>query len=329
MRVAGAFAVMVLHVAAQNWYSTDVRSLAWQTFNFYDGLVRLGVPLFVMISGALFLSRDIPVKKLYSKYIFKIFTAFVFWSLVYAAWDYAKSGKLLWSLSRFISGHYHMWFLFMIVGLYMIVPFMKKIAESASLTKYFLVLVLVFTFVLPESANVVSLFSEKYGGFINKVAGSFNMRFVMGFSGYFLLGYFLDNADITAKAERLIYTAGILGAAATVLMSLYASLLTGKPDETFYGSMSVNVLCETVAVFVFFKKHLDQESALAMRLSQYSLGAYLVHDANIMLIRRLGLDTLTFCPVLAVPVIAVMVFVLSFAISAVIHRIPILKKYVV
>ena len=320
---------MVLHVAAQNWYSTDVHSLEWQAFNFYDSIVRLGVPLFVMISGALFLSRDIPIKKIYSKYIFKIFTAFVFWSLVYAAHDYAKSGKLLWSFSQFIKGHYHMWFLFMIVGLYMIVPFVKKIAESESLTKYFLVLALVFTFIIPETANIVSLFSEKHGEFINKVVGNFNMRFVAGFTGYFLLGYVLDNADISARAEHLIYTAGILGATATVLMSSYASLLTGKPYGTFYGNTTINVLCETVAVFVFFKKHLNRESTLALRLSQYSLGAYLVHDAIIKLIRKLGLDTLTFCPVLSVPVIAVMVFVLSFAISAVLNRSSFLRKYIV
>ena len=70
LRLIATFAVVVLHVAASNWYSTDVNGLEWQSFNFYDSVVRWGVPIFVMISGSLFLSREISIRKIYSKYIF-------------------------------------------------------------------------------------------------------------------------------------------------------------------------------------------------------------------------------------------------------------------
>ena len=59
LRLIATFAAVVLHVAASNWYSTDVNGLEWQSFNFYDSVVRWGVPIFVMISGSLFLSREI------------------------------------------------------------------------------------------------------------------------------------------------------------------------------------------------------------------------------------------------------------------------------
>ena len=57
LRIFATLAVMVLHVAAQNWYGTSVPSFEWQTFNFFDSIVRWGVPIFVMISGALFLNK--------------------------------------------------------------------------------------------------------------------------------------------------------------------------------------------------------------------------------------------------------------------------------
>ena len=57
LRIFATLAVMVLHVAAQNWYSTSVSSFEWQTFNFFNSIVRWGVPIFVMISGALFLNE--------------------------------------------------------------------------------------------------------------------------------------------------------------------------------------------------------------------------------------------------------------------------------
>lgn len=140
----GAFAVIVLHVAASKWYTTDIHAFEWEAINFYDSIVRWTVPIFVMISGALFLSRDIPVRKIYSKYIFRIFTAFVFWAFLHVCLDYVDMGILG---IDFIQGRFlHMWFLFIIAGLYMIVPFVKKIAESEFLTKYFLVIAFFFAF---------------------------------------------------------------------------------------------------------------------------------------------------------------------------------------
>ncbi|MBR4445084.1 MAG: acyltransferase family protein [Solobacterium sp.] len=84
LRVAATIAVILLHVSAQNWHSTDIHSFEWCVFTIYDGLVRWGVPIFTMISGAIFLNRDIPIKKIYTKHILRIITAFIFWSAIYA-----------------------------------------------------------------------------------------------------------------------------------------------------------------------------------------------------------------------------------------------------
>jgi len=326
LRVAGAFAVIVVHVATSKWYTTDIHTLEWEAMNFYDSIARWAVPVFVMISGALFLSRDIPVRKIYSKYIFRIFTAFVFWAFFYVCLNDVDVAILGIDI---IHGHFlHMWFLLMIAGLYMIVPFVKKIAESEFLTKYFLVIAFFFAFLFPEAVNIISVFSERYGEFAESLANRFNLQFIGGFTGYFLLGYFLNNARISARAERLIYFAGIAGFAATVLMSLHASLFIGKPFG-FYSNHTVNVMFESISVFVFFKAKFNRPSRIVLALSQYSFGAYLVHAAVILLVGKLGLNTLAFNPLLSIPVISVIVFVISFAISAVLNHIPFINKYIV
>lgn len=84
LRIIATFAVVVLHVSASNWCSTDVNGMEWQAFNFYDSIVRWSVPIFVMISGSLFLGRDIPIKRIYEKYILRMIIAFIFWSVFYA-----------------------------------------------------------------------------------------------------------------------------------------------------------------------------------------------------------------------------------------------------
>ncbi len=331
LRVTACFAVMVIHVAAQNWLSVDVHSFEWQVFNFYDSLVRFGVPVFVMISGALFLNpdRDIPVRKLYSKYIFRMFTAFVFWSFVYAVIYYMDSGDTEHVAEKFITGHYHMWFLYVITGLYMFVPFFRKIAESESLTKYFLVLALIFTVFLPECADIISLFSEQYGRFVSIPVKMMNLYLVADLTGYFLLGYVLDRMNISPKLERVIYLAGIIGLSFTVIMSVYVSFLKNEPIQIFYRELTVNVLCMSVAVFVFCKQHFNRESSIVRKLSQYSFGVYLVHPAVMFYLEKAGLNTLTFSPVISVPVIVGIVFIVSFMISTVLNHIPVLKKYIV
>ena len=55
-------------------------SLEWKVFNFFESIVRWSVPIFVMISGSLFLGREIPLRKMYSKYIFRMV---IFFSMGY------------------------------------------------------------------------------------------------------------------------------------------------------------------------------------------------------------------------------------------------------
>ena len=69
MRVCATFAVIMIHVTAQYFYKVEPTSFAWKTINAYQCLSRWGVPVFVMMSGALFLPREIPLQKIYSKYV--------------------------------------------------------------------------------------------------------------------------------------------------------------------------------------------------------------------------------------------------------------------
>ena len=87
--------------------------------NVYDSLVRFAVPIFVMISGALFLQRDIPTKIIYTKYILKLSVAYIFWSLIYSLY---YGGNLSRHVINFINSTFHLWFIPMIIGLYIAYP---------------------------------------------------------------------------------------------------------------------------------------------------------------------------------------------------------------
>ena len=129
LRVFATFAVMILHISAQNWYSTDVNGFEWQVFNFFDSIVRWGAPVFVMISGSLFLNRETPLRIIYSKYIRRMITAFIFWSAIYV---FFQDGPIMSRVKALVQGHYHMWFILMIVGIYTN-PNLKSIQKRNSM----------------------------------------------------------------------------------------------------------------------------------------------------------------------------------------------------
>ena len=328
---------MVLHISAQNWRVTDVISFEWNVFNFYDSIVRWAVPVFVMISGALFLSREYSIKKIYGKNILRILVAFVFWSLFYALTGGLYRGdSIVKIVAHILQGHYHLWFLFMIVGLYIVIPFLRVISKSDFLTKYFLVLTLFFTFIFPQFIVALSIYSEELSSFAQKILSKVNFYLTLGYSGYFILGYVLNSTELSKRMEKTIYILGICGFLFTVLLSWAVSFLNQKPYETFYGYLTLNVLFESIIVFIFAKRHFNMTNAIPKfkniitTLSKYSFGAYLVHDMAIsFLSKMMGLDTLAFNPLLSVPVIGIIVFVISYFVSSVLNHIPILNKYIV
>ena len=197
LRVIAIFGVIVVHISAQNWYSTDIHSMEWHVFNIWDSIFRCSVPVFVMISGVLFLSKEIEIKKLYSKNILRIITAFAFWSLLYVL-ILDNSNKIEDKIMAFYLGHYHMWFAFMIVLLYMLTPVLKKIIEDKKIIEYFLIIYFVFQTILPQISTFIYMLNHKTMAIImNKNMDKFQINF--GYIGYFVLGYYLSKKDLSKK----------------------------------------------------------------------------------------------------------------------------------
>lgn len=334
LRVFSTLAVMVLHVSAQNWHVADVNGVDWQIFNFYDSIVRWGVPVFVMISGALFLDRDIPLRTIYKKYILRMAMSFVVWSAIYVLFEKgSKSDRVV----MFITGHYHMWFILMIIGIYMCIPFIKPIVEHDFKMKYFIVLAIIFAFLIPEIKQLAEDFGNalvlKGIDAIYKSTNNMNMYMVLGFVCYFVLGYYLNKISLNKKQRIILYTLGVCGFLSTIVLSLIVALKTQTPCGQYYGNFTVNVLLEAVSVFTWFKyRKYDNRTinAIITNLSKYSFGAYLVHALVLeQLDLQIGLNSLSFNPIFSVISIGMFVFVVSYVISAVINQVPILKKYIV
>lgn len=336
LRIIAAIAVITIHCCAKD--SIKVNSFDWNVINTYNSLVQWAVPVFVMISGALYLGREISFQKLFRKSMLRIGTAFLFWSVLYALWrcfvTHEKHGAKEVVLT-IIKGNYHMWFLFMIAGLYLIVPILNKIVENNKIAVYFVILSLLFSFLFPQTVNIIGIKSTVISDFANEYISKFHIELVLGYSGYFVMGYLLNRMTISKKAEYLIYALGFCGAAATVFGTAWLAA-ANRSAGIFSDELTVNILLVSVAVFVFAKQHLNKPvkhgrlANIPAFISKCTLGIYLVHPLIIDSLKRFaGITNLSFNPVLSVPVLALSVFVLSLIVSEIIYKIPFVGKWIV
>lgn len=333
LRIIATLAVIGIHANSKSWYNNDVSTIDWNINNVFASITRCAVPIFCMISGALFLDVDkkIEIKSLYRKNILRICTAFLFWSPVYAILMafIENSWNIVDIIKNIINGHYHMWFLFMIVGFYAMVPIIRKIVEDKNIAKYFITLSVVITFVI---LPILSFWGFSLG---IEILDKFYFNMVLGYTPYFVIGYYLHKFDVSKFIQRLIYILGGLAFVFTTIATAVLSNRSGMPNEVLYQLLSLNILLESIAVFLMGKYVLSkiQFSPKALKfiniLSRDTFGIYLSHVVFIEILYKLGLKTNAITPLLLVPLVIISVFIVSSAFSHLLNSIPIIKKYIV
>lgn len=336
LRIIAIFAVIMVHVSAQNWYKTNVFSFEWNVFNIYDSIFKGGALIFVMISGALFLNSNYSIEKIYKKNISKILIVFAIWSLIYTFlfYKYHTLNDFMISFSR---GEYHLWFLYMITGLYILVPFLKKIVEDEYLMKYFFILSFIFSIIFKPLKSLFIILKLDFlkSVLFTNILDKLDMNFVLGYSFYFVLGYFLHKIIIDEKKMKYLCILGVLGALSTIIFTALISRYLGKPNGVFYNSFGINILLKIVFIFLVVKnfcenfQFTDKQIDIIIKLSKYSFGIYLVHVLVLKYLKLFVFNTLSFNPIFSVPVIGIVVFCISLLISVLLNKIPFVNKYII
>lgn len=327
IRVFAAFAVIIIHVSSQNLHLTEVGSTNWCIFKAYLMASNWAVPVFCMISGSLFLSRDIDLKTIVTKYIFRIALAFVGWSLFYALVFELKNG---WGsvAASFVRGYSHLWFLYMIAGLYLVTPILRHIAKDKKLLRYFLILGFITFILMPEILGLIGVVSSKAGGYLSKAYSNIEISVVSGYAIYYMLGYYLDSIELSKKQIVKMLMVGIaFYIVPVVILILYASR-RGTELTFLTVNFAVGDFFRSVTIFMlakYFANEHNKETRVVQILKfvgGHTFTLYLVHQFVITMLNRLfGLNTLSFSTLLSVPVIGIISFFISIVIAVVLDSI--------
>ena len=328
LRVVCTFAVIVLHTSGYAWSVLPYSDSLWNYANLYDGFFRFSVPIFVMISGVFMLSdqTELDLKKLYCQKILRLVKLFLVYSTVYAIVTniiYSDAFHPSLFVEQVVRGHYHLWYLYAIIGLYIITPLIKEITKSSRLTKYFLILAFIFEILIGTASAVFKTID------FNMIFAKSYLFFVKGFTIYYVLGYFAYHNSINKR--NVLYLLGILSTIGTIAGTKLYSAYIGENSAVFYSFLSLNVFFQSWAIFVFFKeviskiKFSPRVKDFIMALSKYSLGIYLIHDLFLILLSRVNINCLSFHPLFSIPILSILVFILSGLSAFLLSKIPVIK----
>ncbi len=327
----------------------------------YGSVLRPCVPLFVMITGALLLPVRGDASTFYKKRIPRVFYPFLIWSVLYNLFPWITgllglnpqiildffpyAGEEVMQQSFSVSLEYilmipfnfsilavHMWYIYLLIGLYLYLPVFSAWVEKASeRAKLMFLLAWGVTLLLPYYYQFVSNYLWGTCSW-----NSFGMLYAFaGFNGYLLLGHYLKNLEWSLKKTLAI---GIpmfaAGYAVTFLGFRHITALPEYTDEMlelFFTYCSLNVVMMTIPVFMLAKKvkvNSERMKKALANLTVCGFGIYMIHyfftGPSVVLMRAINM------PIgLQIPVAAILAFAVSWGLVWLIYRAGKVAKYIV
>lgn len=342
LRIAATCAVVLLHTVTGVMDTTDmsVYPLEKTVFLVALDLITWCVPVFVLISGYLFLNpdREITFRQMLLKYCRRIVLALFLFGVPYACLELIAGERtfrpdmLLKGVVMVLKGQSwsHMWYLYMILILYLITPGLKAVLKKCPRGVIYLVMALLFA--------ASSIFP-----FVKKLFALENLR-VLPDGGiylfYYLCGYLFAVSD-RKRSESISSLKADEGSGKWVMpaAALAAILLAGMVLSRLIGNYSVQMAYNypftvVLALLVFYLAAQMEEKCRGQERFLKNTGAlcftiYLVHPVFLNILYKFLHVTLLDFPIgFSLPVFFAAVLALSVFTAWLLRKIPGLARYV-
>lgn len=331
LRVVATIAVIVVHVATPAVFTKynphSVTNTEWWIGNIYDSVSRFCVPVFVMLTGALLLPQKITLRNFFKKRLNRILLPFLFWSLVYIAFNLALKvrdegfDQTLhnigpWLLLQATQGAApHLWYIYMIIGLYLFIPVIQPfvIAAGNNAILYFLSIWLV-TIIFHQQKFIL-------------ISSPFDLGYFSGYIGYLVLGYFIaERVTISASIFKGAILLFVIGSIITITGTYLTTRNQGAFSHAFYEYLTLNVLLGATGIFVVIK-HKSKNgngpiNSVRVLISKYGYGIYLSHLLVISILAHFYIDYSLITPGAGILLTTLICLVISTALVYVINKLP-------
>lgn len=229
-------------------------------------IISIGVNLFIMISGYLLLDKTEEAIVFFKKRILNILPLFLVFNIIYIYFGKIPIIPVL--KGKAISAS-HFWYIYMILGLYLLTPWLQKVLKYAEKETLFVV----FLWFLCNILN-------PYLRYFNLAEIPFSNFPLTGFIGYYILGYFVKKYDNKVKRTSFILIIVIyaLGFLISFFSTKYVLAVTGKRVSDFFDKNSLGTFIMTISFFVFWCKfNFSKRDRIIKIVADSTYFAFLVH----------------------------------------------------
>lgn len=268
------------------------------------------IGLFFMVSGALLIKTENFDTKLFLKKRFaKILFPTLLWSIV---------GYCLFYLGISNDENAILWFMYCLVGLYLLTPILSRWLSHANRSELEFYLCIWLISLLIPFAKLLTYINESDTSWI---------YYFHGYVGYYVLGYYLNNYELEGWRNNVIGIAFIVLSILSPILLLTTGIEFDFYSLFWYLSITVALCC-----IVWWKvcHRIKKVPGFVSSLSKLSFGVYLVH---ILIMRNviwvLGEPYWIRCGgVLQIMITFVLTTILSFLIAWMISKTK-LSKYII
>ena len=251
-------------------------------------IISIGVNLFIMISGYLLLDKTEEAIVFFKKRILNILPLFLVFNIIYI---YFRKIPIMPVLKGKTISASHFWYIYMILGLYLLTPWLQKVLKYAEKETLFVV----FLWFLCNILN-------PYLRYFNLAEIPFSNFPLTGFIGYYILGYFVKKYDNKVKRASFILIIVIyaLGFLLSFLSTKYVLAVTGKRVSDFFDKNSLGTFIMTLSFFVFWCKfNFSKRDRIIKIVADSTYFAFLVHLIVLHLIIKIS-DEMIFKSVMTI-----------------------------
>lgn len=258
IRILASIFIVLLHTV-NTQYGENIWILLY-------GIISIGVNLFIMISGYLLLDKSEKMSVFFKKRIRGIFPLFIFFNIVYI---FVNKVKIMPVLQGKEIAAPHFWYIYMILGLYFITPWLQKVLKFAK-KETFIILVLWFL------CSILNPHLIKFD--LPRIP--FSHFPITEFIGYYILGYYIkvDRNKIKKVPFSIIIIIYLIGFFISAISTKYVLLKTGNRISDFFDKNSLGTFFMTVSFFTFFiKLDFKNRNEAVKIVSNSTYFAFLVH----------------------------------------------------
>lgn len=293
---------------------------------------RLGVPLFLMITGSLLLSRDYSnedISRFWKKKWIHLLICTMIWFVIYDVFlvmKYHATISFLQLIEELLFvrkvGMSHVWYLPMILGMYILIPFVASLLKRYD-KKLFLFPLLIYT-LYSLGYNTISIIYRVYHPEL-----PLSNQFSLGFSGayygiYILCGYFISEGTFKKIPSLLVVFISTIAFASIVYIQNW-SYQNGYAYNVWYSDLLI--LVTSMGIYELASRIKNVYGYKAIRhISLYSFGIYLTHNFFIRVLAEYIQGLSVIMPA-KVALLWGICFAASLVISMLIRKIPKIGKY--